>query len=380
MVRTARASGLIGRSRGSSAGSSVSCRFFSRSSLRISTSFAPAAGRGSSCHSLSKTMDIGHAPWLGRGWRHANAAVYVCQRLSAPAANSSCTKERRCQTVTFGVTRRAENRQPHGHEGDRAPGAQAPDSTATRSSHGRSSTEPSAASRDIGASSAATRSSGSRSVLKLLHRRLQAGDRCELRLQAGDHVERPLQSGDGVQAGRMSADAGHRAAKRRGGVEARADGDEAGHRLLQVGKRPHAAGRGRPRASSARSGSATARSVGSSAATDSIGPRSRSTPCRAGTSEPVAAVDSLTARVFVPMVGRAGVDRLGIAPDGGRERASRAPGDRHRPATPRTCSPSRVLSLVRVCMCTESSVSATPRRTLVHQSVHVIRWRRLPNG
>src|SRR6185436_661050 len=43
----------------SSAGSSVSCRFFARSSLRISTSLTAAAGPGSSCHSLSETKDIG---------------------------------------------------------------------------------------------------------------------------------------------------------------------------------------------------------------------------------------------------------------------------------------------------------------------------------
>src|SRR5688572_29850619 len=52
------ASGAADAAPASSGGSSVSCRFLLRSSLRISISLGAAAGKGSSCHSMSENQDI----------------------------------------------------------------------------------------------------------------------------------------------------------------------------------------------------------------------------------------------------------------------------------------------------------------------------------
>ena len=59
LVRAFTGSPVAGAVEFSSGGSSVSCRFFSRSWLRSSTSLTAWAGPGSSNHSLSETMVIG---------------------------------------------------------------------------------------------------------------------------------------------------------------------------------------------------------------------------------------------------------------------------------------------------------------------------------
>src|SRR5688572_29098601 len=66
----------------SSGGSSVSCRFLLRSSLRISISLGAAAGKGSSYHSLSETLDMS-VLLLGRIYIHRRTYGRIAVRNTA---------------------------------------------------------------------------------------------------------------------------------------------------------------------------------------------------------------------------------------------------------------------------------------------------------
>src|SRR6185436_3762482 len=95
LVRAFRASPVVGVVERSSGGSSVSCRFFSRSCLRSSTSLGPAIASGNSYHSLSlSSMDIGELLWGGGPHGHAPDFEIVCGEYVGAAATDTVMPRR----------------------------------------------------------------------------------------------------------------------------------------------------------------------------------------------------------------------------------------------------------------------------------------------
>ena len=219
-------------------GSSVSCRFFARSSSRISTRFFIAAGRGSSYHCLSRLIGHSATPWVW--WRDTERRrrqrqpVEQVRRKDPAGVHTPAVRQ-----VRPGHARRAHDGEPDGDERDATPGEQR-DETDDRD-------EPWTADEIAKLSYASHRPfqggealHGLPELAELIHGLTKGRHRRQLLFQPRDAFERPLQPRYRFEARTHPREPIHRRAQRRRGLESRPNRHQSRHGRSKLRQRAHA--------------------------------------------------------------------------------------------------------------------------------------------